>query len=133
MIVITNIIALLPLEIIYYIDKIIHKSYQTNINREVHMQVEKLEDAQEIDPSLTFYHLHNKKNCKNLPFLFPDSYKKQTYEWIYETYTECVYPEKNEYCNKRKIYSKAATFYINKRRHVSHWNRADHIFKLKPL
>jgi hypothetical protein len=106
------IIDLLPLELIYRIDKLLHWSYQHIVNFDIIRKVEKLEDAQSMDPSLQYYHIHHKNNCIVPPFLFPESYKRTTYYWVYETLDNCEDRESKIYCNKRKIYDRGEMFYI---------------------
>lgn len=112
----SDIISRLPLEILYRIDKLAHYQSQIIVNRRIEQLVEKIEDAQAID-NLHYIHLHHIKNCKNLLFLTPGSYKKITYKWVYETMHDCYdYNQLNEstkHCTKKQLYDKFNQFYTS--------------------
>ena len=69
------------------IGKLIHVEYQPLINKQINRQVEKIEDACRMD-NLKYVHLHAVCNL-GVPFLDSDSYMKQSYKWVHETYNSC--------------------------------------------
>ena len=117
MITTSTIINELPPELVWRIDKLLHKQYQYPINEEIKETVERIEDAMDIN-NLYYYHLHNIRNCKHLPFLLPGSFKRVTYHWIYETPEDCIEYDDDTYtinymCNKRKLDISRDMFYNN--------------------
>lgn len=128
-----NMIDEFPPEIIHQIDRLIHKSFQANINKEILKRVERIEDAQEMDPSLEFYHIHHKSNCSIPPFLFSESYKRSTYHWVYETSDTCLDNDYKDNCSKRKIQDQDSRFYMNGDQYSSHWEGRPRKVKLRKL
>lgn len=124
---------LLPFEIIYYINRLIHNSYQCVINSLIDSRVERIEDAMVMDDSLTFYHLHYIDNIPmaHYPFMCTDSYKKSTYKWVYETYECCIGDDGlGDGCSKRDLNLQDITFYINGERYRSLWFPLENRFKI---
>jgi hypothetical protein len=112
----TTILDELPPELIWRIDKFLHREFQLPINKEIKRTVEKIEDAKEMD-NLYYVHLHHIRNCTRLPFLLPGSFKRITYKWIYETPEDCIeYDEEGtleRVCEKHKIYSSRDVMYLD--------------------